>query len=104
MDTKRIAIDTEALQAAAQKTDKSVSDLNACVQKFRSIIEGLNNTWSSDVKSKFFTSFDKDMKALTEMVAQYTEVAAGLRSLAEYHAKTEEEVKAKIDKAGRAMG
>ena len=89
---------------AAGKAEKTVSDLNAGVKKFQSIIEGLNNSWSSDVKTKFFTSYEKDLKALNEMVTQYSEVSAGLRSLAEYHSKTEEDIKAKIDKAGKAYG
>ena len=104
MEQKKIAVDTEALVSAAEKADKSVSDLNAGVKKFQSIIEGLNNSWSSDVKNKFFTSYEKDLKALNEMVTQYSEVTAGLRSLAEYHAKTEEDIKAKIEKAGKAYG
>ena len=104
MEQKKIAVDTEALVSAAEKVDNSVSDLKAGVQKFQSIIEGLNNTWSSDVKTKFFTSYEKDLKALNEMVAQYADVAAGMKSLAEYHAKTEEEIKAKIDKAGKSFG
>ena len=74
------------------------------LQKFQSIIEGLNNSWSSDVKTKFFTSYEQDLKALNEMVTQYSEVCAGLRSLADYHTKTEEEIKARIDKAGKAYG
>ncbi len=104
MDQKIIEIDTEALVSAADKAEKSVSDLNAGVQKFRSIIDGLNNSWSSDVKTKFFTAYEEDVKALNEMVAQYSEVCAGLRALAQQHAKTEEEIKARIDKAGKAYG
>lgn len=104
MEQKKIAVDTEALVSAADKVDRSANDLKAGVQKFQSIIEGLNNSWSSDVKDKFFTSYEKDLKALNEMVAQYSEVSGGLRSLAEYHAKTEEEIKAKIEKAGKAVG
>ena len=104
MEQKKIAVDTEALKSAADKADRSVSDLNASVQKFQSIIEGLNNSWSSDVKTKFFTSYENDLKALNEMVTQYSEVCAGLRSLADYHTKTEEEIKARIDKAGKAYG
>ncbi len=104
MEQKKIAVDTDALKSAADKADRSVSDLNAGVQKFQSIIEGLNNSWSSDVKTKFFTSYEQDLKALNEMVTQYSEVCAGLRSLADYHTKTEEEIKARIDKAGKAYG
>ena len=104
MEQKKIEVDTEALKSAADKAEKSISDVSAGVKKFQSIIEGLNNTWSSDVKTKFFQSYEKDLKALNEMVTQYSEVCAGLRSLAEYHAKTEEEIKAKIDKAGKAYG
>ena len=104
MEQKKIAVDTEALVSAAEKVDNSVNDLKAGVQKFQSIIEGLNNTWSSEVKTKFFTSYEKDLKALNEMVAQYADVATGMKSLAEYHTKTEEEIKAKIDKAGKSYG
>ena len=81
-----------------------LKNCRAGVQKFSSIIEDLNNTWSSDVKDKFFKNYEKDLKALNEMVTQYSEVTAGLRSLAEYHAKTEEDIKAKIEKAGKAYG
>ena len=104
MDQKKIEIDTEALKSAADKAEKTVSDLNNGVKKFQSIIEGLNNTWSSDVKNKFFTSYEKDLKALNEMVTQYSEICAGLRALAQEHEKTEEDIKAKIDKAGKAYG
>lgn len=104
MEQKKISVDTEALVSAAEKIDRTVADLNAGVQKFQSIIEGLNSSWSSDVKTKFFTSYERDLKALNEMVAQYGEMATGLRSLAEYHSKTEEEIKAKIEKAGKAVG
>lgn len=104
MDKSNISVDTDALLSAADKVDRSVSDISAGVQKFSSIIEDLNNTWSSDVKDKFFRSYEKDLKALNEMIAQYSEIASGLRSLADYHKKTEEEIKAKIDKAGKAVG
>lgn len=104
MDQNKISLDTDALIGAAEKVDKTVSDISASVQKFQSIIEGLNNTWSSDVKTKFFTSYEKDLKALNEMVAQYSEVSSGLRTIAEYHQKNEETIKSQIDKAHKAYG
>ena len=104
MEKGKISVDTEALVSAADKVDRSVSDISAGVQKFSSIIEDLNSSWSSDVKDKFFKSYEKDLKALNEMIAQYSEIASGLRSLADYHQKTEENIKAKIEKAGKAVG
>ena len=104
MDQSRISVDTEALRGAAEKVDKSVSDIQANIQKFQSVIEGLNNTWSSDVKNKFFTSYEKDLKALNEMVSQYSEVSSGLRTIADYHQKNEETIKSHIDKAQRTYG
>lgn len=104
MDQNRISIDTESLLSAADKVEKSVGDLRSSISKFQNIIEGLNNTWSSDVKTKFFTSYEKDLKALNEMVTQYGEVAAGLRTMAQEHEKNEEALKASIDKAHKAYG
>ncbi len=104
MDQNRIAVDPDALDSAAQKVDGSVGEIRECIGKFQSIIEGLNNSWSSDVKDKFFQSYEKDKRALAEMTAQYGEVAAGLRQMAEYHRKAEEEIRAKIEKAHKAQG
>jgi len=97
-------VDSEAFKSAAQKVDRSVSDLNVNIEKFANVIEGLNSSWSSDVKNKFFQSYEKDIAALHEMIAQYSEVAEGLRALAEYHEKNEEAVRARIEKAGKAYG
>lgn len=104
MDQNRIAVDPDALEDAAQKVDGSVGEIRGCIEKFQSIIEGLNNSWSSDVKDKFFQSYEKDRKALAEMTVQYGEVATGLRQMAEYHRRTEEEIRAKIEKAHKAQG
>ena len=104
MDQNRISVDTEALINAADKVEKSVGDLRSSISKFQNIIEGLNNTWSSDVKTKFFTSYEKDLKALNEMVTQYGEVASGLRSMAQTHEKNEETIRNSIDKAHKAYG
>ena len=104
MDQNRIAVDSEALRSASEKVDKSVADLRSSISKFQNVIEGLNSSWSSDVKDKFFKSYEKDLKALNEMVAQYSEVASGLRSLGEYHDKNEEDIKARIGKVEKAYG
>lgn len=104
MDQNRIAVDPVALVNAAEKVESSVSEIRDCVGRFQSVIEGLNSSWSSDVKDKFFRSYEKDMKALAEMITQYGEVATGLRQMAEYHRNAEEEILEKIEKAHKAQG
>jgi WXG100 family type VII secretion target len=104
VDQNRIAVDPVALLNAAEKVDGSVSEIRDCIGKFQSIIDGLNSSWSSDVKDKFFKSYEKDMKALNEMTVQYGEVATGLRQMAEYHSRAEEEILEKIEKAHKALG
>lgn len=104
MEKDKISVDTDALVNAAEKVDRSVTEISAGVKKFQSIIENLNSTWSSDVKDKFFRNYEKDLKALNEMIAQYSEIAGGLRSLSEQHQKTEADIKAKIDKARKSYG
>ena len=84
--------------------DDSVSEIRDCIGRFQSVIEGLHSSWSSDVKDKFFKSYERDLRALAEMTAQYGEVATGLRQMAEYHRRTEEEILEKIEKAHKAQG
>lgn len=104
MDTNKIAMDTEGLLNAAEKIDSCVGTLRDNVSKFRSVIEGLNSSWSSDVKNKFFTGYEKDLAALNEMITQYSEVSAGIRKIAEQYRSSEEAIIAGIDKAGKACG
>ena len=104
MVQNRIAVDPDALDSAAEKVDGSVSEIRDCIGRFQSVIEGLNSSWSSEVKDKFFKSYERDLKALAEMTAQYGEVAVGLRQIADYHRRTEEEILEKIEKAHRAQG
>lgn len=104
MDNSKISADPEALESAAEKVDSSVNEIRNDINRFRSVIEGLNTSWSSDVKNKFFTSFNNDMKALSEMIEQYSEVSAGLRTIAENYRRTEEEITANIEKARKACG
>ena len=104
MEQNRIAVDTDALRSAADKADSSINTLSENIGKFRSVIESLNSSWSSDVKNKFFTSYENDIKALNEMLAQYSEVSASLRQIADEQQKNEEDVRSEIDKARRAQG
>lgn len=104
MEHDRIAVDPDALESAAEKVDDSVSEISEYVRKFQSVIEGLNSSWSSEVKDKFFTGYENDKKALEEMIVQYGEVANGLRQIAEYHRKNEDEIRSKIEKARKAQG
>jgi len=97
-------MDPDALETCADKVESSVGEIQKYIDNFRLIIEDLNTTWSSDVKDKFFTNYEQDMKALYEMVSQYAEVSTGLRQMAEYQRRTEEELRLKIEKARKARG
>ena len=92
MASGTMTFDGQALRSAAEKVSSSASELANQMNSFSSVIEGLNKTWSSDVKTKFFTSYEKDLKALQEMVSQYSEVADGIRSIADEKEKAEEDL------------
>lgn len=104
MASGKMTFDAQALRSAAEKVESSASELGNQMHRFQSVIEGLSKTWSSDVKTRFFTSYEKDLKALQEMVDQYGEVSGGLHRIADDKERAEEELNAQVSRAYRSVG
>lgn len=98
MANNSIEMDSEVLRSTAKQVDGSASEIGKQIQKFQSTIEGLSKTWSSDVKERFFQSYQNDLKALNEMLTQYGEVAQGLLEIADDMDRAEEENESLISK------
>lgn len=98
MANNAIEMDSDVLRSTAKQVDGSSSEIGKQIQKFQSTIEGLSKTWSSDVKERFFQSYQNDLKALNEMVTQYGEVAQGLIEIADDMDRAEEENESLINK------
>jgi len=84
--------DSEKLISAANQLDEITSRMNGCVSRFGSAIETLDKGWVSDVKAGFMATYQHDMSALQEMLAQLGEITAGLRDAASEFDKTENDI------------
>ncbi|MGN1180154.1 MAG: WXG100 family type VII secretion target [Suilimivivens sp.] len=96
MAGNKIEVDPEILRSTAKKVETSSADLSKELKRFQTVIEGLESTWSSDVKERFLQNYQKDLAALTEMVNQYAEVSEGLLWIADELEQAEEEIGARI--------
>jgi len=84
--------DSEKLLSAASQLEGITSRMNGCVTRFSGAIETLDKGWVSDVKAGFMATYQHDMNALQEMLAQLNEITAGLRDAASDFDKTESDI------------
>ncbi len=101
MANNSIEMDSDVLRSTAKQVDGASSEIGKQLQKFQTTIEGLSKSWSSDVKERFFQSYQNDLKALQEMITQYGEVAQGLMEIADDMDRAEEESESLINKSAR---
>ncbi|MDR1589322.1 MAG: WXG100 family type VII secretion target [Oscillospiraceae bacterium] len=85
-------VDSEKILSVASQLDGIVNSMAAQMRKVVDAVANLDKGWTSPVKAEFMSRYRRDEEAMSEMLAQYSEISVQLRETASDFDKTENEI------------
>ncbi len=89
-------IDSQKITAAVSRMQTEVSNIATGVQKFSDAIMALDKQWTSEAKTPFMESYQRDHEAMEEMVGQLEENCSLLQEMAQNFDSSESNILSRV--------
>ncbi len=89
-------VDSEKIMSSTSRMETEVGNVQSGILAFKEAIAKLDSTWTSENKTIFMQSFEKDSEAMVEMIEQMSEICESLKSMAKSYDTSESDITSRM--------